>query len=231
VSARFRLSTAPARCYRLGVETGTASCFAPLAADRPRRRPFARLASPLKTRVRGFCRSASGRYSSRHGKHRKIATGCGVCGYKTASGRGKWPNTDPISDKGFFSTARPRFEMFRLNAKDYKYLFNQPTCRIDADGLWQVCCRNVRWDPNEDNWLDYWIYKAATHCDLRNGPPDSGGDSTCYPVVKDPNNEVCGNTDKCLQRNGYNAGSGQVGDNCQSNTIDRLKKCGLRRRQ
>jgi hypothetical protein len=82
------------------VETGTASCFAPLAADRLRRLPFARLTSPLKTRVRGFYRGPSGRFSSRRRRSRAIATGCRACGYKTASGRGRWPNRDPIQERG-----------------------------------------------------------------------------------------------------------------------------------
>jgi hypothetical protein len=98
---RNRLPTGPARCYRLGVETGTASCFNLLAADRQQRPSLARPTSPLKTRVRGFCRSASGRSSSRHQKTHAIATGSEPCGYKTASGRGKWPNRDPINDPGF----------------------------------------------------------------------------------------------------------------------------------
>jgi hypothetical protein len=98
---RNRLPTGAARCYRLGVETGTASCFAPLAADRLQRRPFASPTSPLKTRVRGFCRSASGRFSSQRRKTHAIATGSEPCAYKTASGRGKWPNRDPLGELGF----------------------------------------------------------------------------------------------------------------------------------
>ena len=129
MSARFRLSTAPARCYRLGVETGTASCFAPLAADRLRRPPFARLTSPLKTRVQGFCRGASGRFSSRLRRSRAIATGCGACGYKTASGRGKWPNRDPIGEAGGINL--------------YGFVGNDPIDRVD---------------PLGERWPDYYYF-------------------------------------------------------------------------
>jgi hypothetical protein len=102
VSARFRLCTAPARCYRLGVETGTASCLTFLAADR-QQRPLARPTSPLQTRVRGFCRSASGRSSSRRRRTSINAMRLRGCGYKTVSGRARWPNRDPLGELGFES--------------------------------------------------------------------------------------------------------------------------------
>ena len=120
MSARFRLSTGPARCYRLGVETGTASCLTFLAADR-QQRPLARPISPLKTRVRGFCRGASGRSSSRRRATSINATGCRVCGYKTASGRGKWPNRDPIGEMGCINL--------------YSFVRNDPCDLYDPLGL------------------------------------------------------------------------------------------------
>jgi len=116
-----------------GVETGTASCFAPLAADRLRRQPFARPTSPLKTRVRGFCRSASGRFSSRRRRNRAIATGCGVRGYKTASGRSKWPNRDPIGDLGFGTVTRLFVRDDYLNP--YMFARNDGIDDVDLLGL------------------------------------------------------------------------------------------------
>jgi hypothetical protein len=110
----------------LGVETGTASCFAPLAADRLRRPPFARPTSPRKTRVRGFYGCSSGRFSSRRRRSRRIATGCGVCGYKTASGRSKWPNRDPIEEAG--------------GANLYEFVGNSPPDSIDVFGFDRRIC-------------------------------------------------------------------------------------------
>ena len=107
------------------METGTASCFAPLAADRLRRLPFARPTSPRKTRVRGFYGYSSGRFSSRRRRSRAIATGCGACGYKTASGRGKWVNRDPLGENG------------GLNL--YAFVVNQPTLFMDRWGLAGGC--------------------------------------------------------------------------------------------
>lgn len=103
------------------METGTASCFTSLAADRLRRPPFACPTSPRKTRVRGFCRGPSGRFSSRHRRIRATATGCGGCGYKTASGRGKWPNRDPIGEQGGINL--------------YEFVGNRPLASIDILGL------------------------------------------------------------------------------------------------
>ena len=109
----------------MGVETGTASCFAPLAADRLRRQPFARPTSPHKTRVRGFYGCSSGRFSSQRRRIRRIATGCGPCGYKTVSGRSKWVNRDPLEERG------------GLNL--YAFALNEPTVLIDNLGLSSAC--------------------------------------------------------------------------------------------
>jgi RHS repeat-associated protein len=103
------------------VETGTASCLTLLAADRLRWPPFARQTSPRKTRARGFYGCPSGRFSSRSRRTHRIATGCGACGYKTASGRGKWPNRDPIQENG------------GLNL--YSFAMNRPVNTVDFLGL------------------------------------------------------------------------------------------------
>jgi hypothetical protein len=54
-----------------------------------------------KTRVGVFRRHASGRLS-RRGRSRSMFTpGLRACGYKSASGLGKWPNRDPLNERGF----------------------------------------------------------------------------------------------------------------------------------
>jgi hypothetical protein len=134
------------------VETGTASCFAPLAADRLRRLPFARPTSPGKTRVRGFYGCSSGRFSSRHRKPHRIATGCGPCGYKTASGRSKWPNRDPLGEPGaevVVSHGRSGIQLAELTsvASLYAFVANDPADKIDRDGRqpysWIIRCLNA----------------------------------------------------------------------------------------
>ena len=56
--------------------------------------------SPLKTRVGTFRQPPSDRLSRQGRRRRVIATGSARCAYKTASGRGKWPNRDPIQERG-----------------------------------------------------------------------------------------------------------------------------------
>ncbi len=103
------------------METGTASCFHPLAADRLWRLPLACPTSPLKTRVRVFCARPSGRLSRRGRRTRATATGCGGCGYKTAPGRAKWVNRDPIEEDGGINL--------------YGYVGNNPVNDVDPLGL------------------------------------------------------------------------------------------------
>ena len=80
--------------------------FAPLAAGllpstaSACRSASCRATSLPKTRVRGSRRQASGRISRRRSQALGIATGCGRCRYKSASGRRKWPSRDPIKEKG-----------------------------------------------------------------------------------------------------------------------------------
>jgi hypothetical protein len=70
------------------------------AADLPTRSP--------KTRVGVFRRRPSGRLS-RRGRCRPIITpGLRACGYKTASGLGKWPNQDPLGDIVFVQRFSPK---------------------------------------------------------------------------------------------------------------------------
>jgi hypothetical protein len=53
-----------------------------------------------KTRVGGFCRRRSGRLRARRPQVADPASGCRACAYETASGRGFWPNRDPLGEKG-----------------------------------------------------------------------------------------------------------------------------------
>ncbi len=50
-----------------------------------------------------------------------MATGCGACGYKTVSGRGKWPNRDPIGELGGINL--------------YEYAGNDAVDNVDPFGL------------------------------------------------------------------------------------------------
>jgi hypothetical protein len=140
---RNRLPTAPARCYRLGVQSGSSHCFTFLAADR-QQQEFARPTSPRKTCVRVFCAGAAGRYSSRQGKPRRSATGCGACGYKTASGRSKWPNRDPLGEYGFEAVLdnvatrslwENQFAELSERPNLYEFVENDPEGGVDLAGL------------------------------------------------------------------------------------------------
>ena len=56
--------------------------------------------SPRKTRARNFCPTPSGRMSRRARFRSMFTPGCRACAYKTASGRAKWPNRDPLEEVG-----------------------------------------------------------------------------------------------------------------------------------
>jgi len=138
----------------------------------------------------------------------------------------RWVNRDPVSDKGFFVASRPRYEMFRIKAKDYVFVANSPVDTIDPEGLWQVCCRAIRNDPNDSSTTrtGAGLFK---HCDHRDTPCDSPNDES-YPITRDPNCGKC-QTDKqmsdCLKQNPTTAGDSTWGNNCQSSTLNALKKC------
>jgi RHS repeat-associated protein len=93
--------------------------YAPTLAASGRRRPPQR--ATLKNSRRGFFGSPSGRTLSRRHLPRRAAPGYRACGYKTASGRPKWLNRDPIGENG------------GLNL--YGYCFNDPVNRLDPLGL------------------------------------------------------------------------------------------------
>ncbi len=70
------------------------------AARAPRLVAPNKATSPLKTRVGGFRGCPSGRSSRNAPPSRETATGCRRYGYKTVLGRSRWPNRDPIGEKG-----------------------------------------------------------------------------------------------------------------------------------
>lgn len=136
---------------------GVQSRFPALAADRASADADS-LTSPLKTRVGVFRRRPSGRLSSR-GRSRSIITpGSRACAYKTASGRGNWPNRDPqdelgfillrdgkiktisnrISPKSCLFCGKLHFENKNVLPKDinvYEFTINDPIAGVDFLGL------------------------------------------------------------------------------------------------
>jgi hypothetical protein len=88
------------------VIAGAQSCFPLLAAEPlPAARERVALAppwttSPLKTRVGVSRRRASGRLSRRRRVRSMFTPGSRACGYRTASGRAKWPSRDPLGERG-----------------------------------------------------------------------------------------------------------------------------------
>ena len=148
------------------------------------------------------------------------------------SSTGRWLSRDPIAE---FSFRRSYLKSLSLKERyamrgqqptgnEYDFVANNPVVGIDAMGLWQICCRNIIWDPNSDSWLDFWTFKLFSHCDLREGPCDPGSKS--YPVTRDPK---CCMTDQemsaCFKKHPTTAGSGCWGDNCQSSTLNALTAC------
>lgn len=127
----------------------TTSCQSrfPLAAQSRRVRCL--LTSPAKTRVRGFAPWGSGRLSRRGRRRREIAVGLRACGYKTASGRAKWPNRDPLSEEAFFQSYSlidsTRDSALAEEALSPLYVFarNDGINRFDKTGL----DADITWSP------------------------------------------------------------------------------------
>ena len=100
-------------------------------------------ASPLKTRVQGFSGRASGRHSFRGRARPATATGLRGCAYKTASGRGKWRNRDPLGEFGFQAMWQPTHKVLNNENDLYEFVMNSPTYTVDPDGRFAwlpVCC-------------------------------------------------------------------------------------------
>jgi RHS repeat-associated protein len=103
----------PSRSFALAAELLSAAGRCPGVTHFP--------TSPYKTRVWGFRQAPSGRLSRRRRRDRAIATGSARCAYKTASGRGKWPNRDPIGEQGGVNL--------------YASFYNNPLSYVDRNGL------------------------------------------------------------------------------------------------
>ena len=104
---------------------GSQSGFSFLAADLlsvagERVAPAGTPTSPPKTRVRGFRPCSSGRLSRRGPPSPLFTPGSRACAYKTASGRRKWLNRDPIQEEGGINL--------------YNFVSNRPVDWIDDLG-------------------------------------------------------------------------------------------------
>ncbi len=146
--------------------------------------------------------------------------------YKTMSGRSGWPSRDPINEFGFKSlTHHPGLFNRKEESNLYRFVANDSIQSFDVEGLWVVCRRDVRVAPGES-----WVYGLFAHTDIREDCSKCDSGSTCYPIIRDPKCNKCPHPDpdQCLKDNPYSAGNGTWGDNCQSNTRDRLKKCCLK---
>jgi len=106
------------------------SCLPFLAADCQRQTSLVVQTSPLKTRVWNFSRQPSGRLSQRP-RFRPINTpGLRGCGYKTASGRQRWLNRDPIAEHG--------------GANLYGFVKGQSIGMVDLLGLSELSSKQYR---------------------------------------------------------------------------------------
>ncbi len=106
-------------------------CFLPLAAEPLSAARSAAVAfaptwttSPRKTRVGFSRRRASGRLSRRRRVRSMFTPASRACGYRTASGRAKWPNRDPIGEAG--------------GRNLYGFVRNNPIGSFDTDGRMEV---------------------------------------------------------------------------------------------
>jgi hypothetical protein len=123
--------------------TGCSSILAAAERQQPSRFVHARATSPLKTRVQGFRQSPPGRLS-RRARRRPINTpGSRACAYKTASGRFKWLNRDPMGEPGFESIRRGALVSLSYAPNPYTFVSNQPTDRWDAFGLYETTPCNL----------------------------------------------------------------------------------------
>jgi len=167
------------------VIAGAQSCFPLLAAEPlPAARERVALAppwttSPLKTRVGVSRRRASGRLSRRRRVRSMFTPGSRACGYRTASGRAKWPNRDPIAERGFQLLTRN----VTLDQKDvanlYSYVRNDPAARLDYLGLKII---TIPIKLCHASWKHYW----HSYFDI------DGKTFGFYPKNDTLCNEICG---------------------------------------
>ena len=100
---------------------------------------------------------------------------------------------------------------------------------------YKVCCRAVSYDPQTDPWWAKWLYPRIRHCEIKSG--NCGADWESYDISKSSSGEMddgkpcrcadSGDISACLARHPYSAGTGNWGDNCQANTVNRLAACCL----
>jgi RHS repeat-associated protein len=109
-----------------------APVYASSLAASGRRRPPQRATS--KNSRLGFFGTLSGRTLGKHRSARRTAPGYRACGYKTASGRPKWINADPIGLRGGINL--------------YAYCGNNPINFIDPFGLATV----HYWARSSNGW-------------------------------------------------------------------------------
>jgi RHS repeat-associated protein len=135
---------------------------------------------------------------------------------------GRWSSRDPVGEFGFeiarLSTPSQSGNTTTKAVNLYTYVANNPINSYDPLGLWVVCCRSVIGNP------------LLVHCQIYEDRSRCGTGSQIYDIKPDPKCKVCPrpNTEKCLNKdNPYDPGSHRPGDNCQSNTIERLRKCCL----
>lgn len=166
---------------------------------------------------------------------------------------GRWLNRDPIQDHAFgairvhnlapstfrpVKTIRPRpAELDVYQGNPYQFVFNAPANYYDYDGLWVVCCRSGDPDPDDPSLVRLAL-PYIRHCELNPGSSCPNGYNT-YPVTKSntgkmDNGKCCNSaTDTeiatCInKRHPYSAGTGNIGNNCQTSVIQGLGNCCLK---
>ncbi|MFN3706615.1 MAG: hypothetical protein ACK4WM_11560, partial [Thermoflexales bacterium] len=82
------------------------------------------------------CPTPSGRMSRRARFRSMFTPGCRACAYKTASGRAKWPNRDPLGEPGFEAARRGRAKLVGDEPNLYAFVGNDPIDRTDYLGLY-----------------------------------------------------------------------------------------------
>jgi RHS repeat-associated protein len=86
---------------------------------------------------------------------------------------------------------------------------------------WKVCCRSVRYNNKEDPFFVAILACCATHCDFRQDPYPCDPGSKQYPIHPIGRIE---DMSACLYDE--RPGAGGWGNNCQTGTMNAIKKCG-----
>ena len=101
-------------------------------------------ASAPKTRVKGCRHRPSGRLSRRSRGRSMFTPGSRVCAYKTASGRGEWPNRDPLNTLVDFDARVDFLEDSGLSEDTAVSLADQP--QVSTDYIFANNCSISKWD-------------------------------------------------------------------------------------